>query len=101
MIQLNLYLSENEKTEGKPSYQRVVDEARQLKINGASIFRTTENYGHTGEVHTESLLELGSHQSVMVVMIAERDAIQQLIQKLKELKIKGFTTTHEVVASPL
>ena len=48
---LRLHVGEDERWNGKPLYEAVVEKCRELEISGVSVFRGVEGFGESAEMH--------------------------------------------------
>jgi PII-like signaling protein len=91
---LRLYLSEQDKYQGKPLHEAVVEKCHELSIAGATVFKGVEGYGETAEMHRSHLL---SHDQPIEIMIVDTDEkIQSLRPILEEMLDTGLIVASDV-----
>jgi PII-like signaling protein len=94
---LRLLLSEQDKFEGRPLYEAIVEKCRELAIAGATVFRGLEGYGETAEIHRRHLLV---HDEPMVVLIVDSEEnIRRLLPALEEMIDVGLMAMSDVEAA--
>jgi len=53
---LRIHFGEDDKWQGKPLYQAIVEKCRELDIAGATVYRGIEGYGASTLIHRAHLL---------------------------------------------
>lgn len=96
LIQLNLYLEEDSKHNGKPLYDWVIECAKLVGVSGCTCFRSFLSYGKHQHVHSEGFFELQGKDIIRMEFISTESQIKILLDKLKEGKISCFYTKIEV-----
>jgi PII-like signaling protein len=93
---LRLHFSENDKYQGKPLYEAVVQKCRDLSIAGATVFRGLEGYGESAEIHRHHLVV--HDQPIVVTIIDSEENIQRLVPVLEEMLDTGLIAISNVQA---
>ena len=93
---LRLHFSENDKYQGKPLYEAVVQKCRDLSIAGATVFRGLEGYGESAEIHRHHLVF--HDQPIVVTIIDSEENIQRLVPVLEEMLDTGLIAISNVQA---
>jgi uncharacterized protein len=93
---LRLHFSENDKYQGKPLYEAVVQKCRDLSIAGATVFRGLEGYGESAEIHRHHLVV--HDQPIVVTIIDSEENIQRLVPVLEEMIDTGLIAISNVQA---
>jgi hypothetical protein len=65
---LRLYVSEQDRYNGKPLYEAIVARCQELKLAGVTVFRALEGFGHTSEMHRAHLFV---HDQPIVITVVE------------------------------
>ena len=93
---LTIYVCEDDKFQGGPLHEALIQKCRDLEISGATVFRGLEGYGETAELHHHHLL--GHHQPI-VILIADSDAnIQRLLPEVEKMMDTGLIAMSDVDA---
>jgi PII-like signaling protein len=87
---LKVYMTEEQKHDGKLLVEWLLERARQMGIPGASIFRATEGYGRHGVVHAETFFELAGKLPVELEIVATDDHIERLLGLIRAEGLKLF-----------
>jgi PII-like signaling protein len=93
---LRLHFSENDKHEGKPLYEAIVQKCLELSIAGATVFRGLEGYGESAEIHRRHLVT--HDQPIVVTVIDSEENIRRLLPALEEMVDTGLIAISDVLA---
>ena len=91
---LRLHFSENDKWEGKPLYEAIVQKCREFHIAGATVFRGLEGYGESAEIHRAHLLV--HDQPIIVAVVDSAENIQRLIGTVEPMMDTGLIAISDV-----
>ena len=91
---LRIFIGENEKVDGTPLYQRLVEEARTRGLAGATVWRGMMGYGANSRIHTSKILRLSQDLPVIVEIVDVRDKLEAFLEAVDPL-IKGGLATLE------
>jgi PII-like signaling protein len=92
---LRIHFGEDDKWQGKPLYEAIVNKCRELDIAGASVFRGIEGYGASSLIHKAHLLR-SSDRPIMVSVIDTEENIKRLLPALDEMVDEGLIAMSEV-----
>ncbi len=91
---LRLHFSEQDRHQGKPLYEAIVEKCRELRIAGATVYRGLEGYGETAEVHRPHLL---AHDlPIVVTVIDSAENIARLLPVVEDMMDKGMIAISDV-----
>ncbi len=82
---VRVYLTEGEKSL-KPLLARLHDEEQ---VRGVTVFRGISGFGHSGVVHSSTLLDLSLDLPVVVEFFDTPDKVRRILNHLKELLPPG------------
>lgn len=88
-FQLTFFTQQDRQHLGKPLVHWLVEEARAMGIEGATLVAASEGFGHHRRIHSGHFFDL-SDQPVEVVMVVTADESDRLFAKLDEEKISVF-----------
>ena len=94
---LRLHFSENDKCEGKPLYEAIVQKCRELSISGATVFRGLEGYGESAEIHRHHLVV--HDQPIIVTIVDSEENIGRLMPVLEEMVDTGLIAISDVAVA--
>lgn len=96
-VLLRIFISEDDKFHGRPLYEAIVLEARNMHLAGATVLRGPMGFGRSSRLHTAKILRL-SADLVDLVLAAKRVG-RLLDRKLDDvgrtgLILEGFAVDH-------
>jgi uncharacterized protein len=92
---IRIHFGEDDRWQGKPLYQAIVEEARRLDLAGATVYRGIEGYGASSRIHRKHLLT-SSDLPVMVCIIDEEAKIQEFLPILEQMVYEGLIAISDV-----
>lgn len=93
---LRIHFGEDDKWQGKPLYQAIVEKCRQLDIAGATVYRGVEGYGASTLIHRQHLLAVSSDAPIMVSIVDTEEKIKSLIPTLDKMVDEGLIAISDV-----
>jgi PII-like signaling protein len=93
---LRIYFGENDKRNGKPLYEVIVQKCRELDVAGATVLRGIEGYGASTLVRRSHAFALSSDSPIMVSIIDTEDKLQKLMPFLDEVFSEGLIAMSDV-----
>ncbi|MGP0073159.1 MAG: DUF190 domain-containing protein [Bryobacteraceae bacterium] len=91
---LRVHVSEQDKYNGKPLYEAIVQRCRELQIAGATVFKGLQGYGETAEIHRAHLI--GHDQPILITIVDSEAQIHKLIPVLDEMLDTGLMAMSDV-----
>lgn len=93
---LRIHFGEDDKWQGKPLYQAIVEKCRALDLAGATVFRGIEGYGASTLIRRSHLLSLSKDRPIMVTVIDAEEKIRLLLPALDEMVAEGMIAMSDV-----
>jgi uncharacterized protein len=93
---LRIHFGENDKWQGQPLYQAIVERCRQLGIAGATVLRGIEGYGASTMIHRRHLLSFSSDAPILVQIVDTAENIQRLLTSIDEMTFNGLMAISDV-----
>jgi PII-like signaling protein len=91
---LRVHILEQDKFQGRPLYEAIVNKCREMGIAGATVYRGLEGYGETSEIHRHHVL---SHdQPIVVTVIDSAENIARLLPEVEQMVDKGMIAISDV-----
>ena len=87
-----MFIGESDLHEGRPLYERIVEEARARGLAGATVLRGIMGYGAASRVHTAKLLRLSEDLPIVIEIVDARNKIDAFIPFLDEVVTEGLVT---------
>jgi len=92
---IRIHFGEDDRWQGKPLYEAIVEEARRQDLAGATVYRGIEGYGASSRIHRKHLLT-SSDLPVMVCIIDEAEKIEQFLPILERMVYEGLIAISDV-----
>jgi len=93
---LRVFLGENDKCDGKPLFQAVLESMHANDITGATVYRGVSGYGDGGGIERDSIRLAGSGRPVTVVAIDEEQKIRTFLPYLERMIDQGLVVLSDV-----
>ena len=92
---LRIHFGEDDKWNGKPLYQAIVEKCRELDIAGATVYRGLEGYGASTLIHRSHLLK-SSDLPIVVSVVDTDENISKLLPALDQMVHDGLIAMSDV-----
>lgn len=92
---VRIHFGEDDRWQGTPLYDAIVEEARRQDLAGATVYRGIEGYGASSRIHRKHLLT-SSDLPVMVCIVDEAHKIQQFLPTLERMVAEGLIAISDV-----
>jgi hypothetical protein len=93
---VRIHFGEDDKWQGKPLYQAIVEKCRELDIAGATVYRGIEGYGASTRIHRAHLLSFSSDAPIMVAIIDREENIARLLPAIEPMLKEGLIAVSDV-----
>jgi len=93
---LRIYTGENDRRQGRLTYELIVEEARRRGLAGATVLRGVSGFGANSRVHTAKVLRLSEDLPVVVEIIDEPEKIDAFLDFLDLVLSEGLVTRDAV-----
>jgi PII-like signaling protein len=101
VYQLRIYVSASEHHRGKPLYEFIVQTARSLALNGASVFPVEMSFGTAHQIRDAQSDYGFSDLPVVIEIIDETERIEALFAELGERLASILVTVEPVRVFPI
>jgi PII-like signaling protein len=92
---IRIYFGEDDRWQGQPLHQAIVEEARRQDLAGATVFRGVEGYGASSRIHRKHLLT-SSDLPIMVCIVDDATKIDAFLPTLERMVFEGMIAISEV-----
>lgn len=89
-FQLKFYMHENRKHKGILLYEWLMEKAKEMEIQGGSVFRAIAGFGRHRVIHEEHFFELASNTPVETIFILSSEECDRLIEIIEKEKLNIF-----------
>jgi uncharacterized protein len=93
---IRIHFGENDKWNGKPLYEAIVERCRELDLAGATVYRAIEGYGASTLIHRSGRLGFSSDAPIVVTVVDTEENIKRLIPALDEMVHEGLIAMSDV-----
>lgn len=93
---LRIFISESERYKGKPLYERIIKEAYDLDLAGATLLKGMMGFGADKHIHSSKILTLSDALPIVIEIIDRPENIKKIMPFLDEKINDGFVTTENV-----
>jgi PII-like signaling protein len=92
---VRIHFGEDDRWQGKPLHEALVEEARRQDLAGATVYRGIEGYGASSRIHRKQLLT-SSDLPVMVCLIDSADKIERFMPTVQSMVHEGLVAISDV-----
>lgn len=93
---VRIYIGENDRWQGKPLYQAIVELLRERGIAGATVLRGIEGFGAKARLHTTRLLRLSEDLPILVEIVDREEHLRAMLPELDDMVADGLITLERV-----
>ena len=93
---LRIYIGEDQKHEGRPLYEVIVQEARKHGLTGAMASRGFMGFWKYGPISTSTILRLNEDLPICVEIAGEHAQIDAFLPQLEGMIKQGLVTLEKV-----
>jgi uncharacterized protein len=92
---VRIHFGENDRWNGRPLYEAIVEEARRQDLAGATVYRGIEGYGASTRIHRKHLLT-SSDLPIMVSIVDEAAKIEGFLPTIEAMVKEGLVAVSDV-----
>lgn len=89
---LRVFVGEQDRSDGRPTYEAIVRLARAEGLAGATVLRGIEGFGGSSRLHTAKILRLSDDLPMVVEIVDAAEKIEAFLPKLDPLVRGGLVT---------
>jgi PII-like signaling protein len=95
-ILLRIFIDESAKADGKPLYEQILLQAKELGISGATVIKGIMGFGADKRIRTEKILDLSLDMPLIIEIIDTPEKIKKIKPYLDSHVQNGFMTEEHV-----
>ncbi|MFC2098119.1 DUF190 domain-containing protein [Bacteroidota bacterium] len=95
-VLLRISIDESSRCKGRPLYEAIVHEARELKLAGATVLKGVMGYGADSQIHTTKVLRLSEDLPIVIEIVDTRERVNSILPFLDENVKDGLITMETV-----
>ena len=92
---IRIHFGEDDRWEGKPLHEAIIEEARRQDLAGATAYRGFEGYGASSRIHRPHLFK-SSDLPIMVAIVDAPDKIERFLPTLERMVNEGLVAMSDV-----
>ena len=92
---IRIHFGEDDRWEGKPLYEAIVEEARRMDLAGATAYRGIEGYGASTRIHRKHAFT-SSDLPIMVAVIDTEENIARFLPVVERMVGEGLIAISDV-----
>ena len=93
---LRVFIGESDSWRGKPLYEAIVLQARELHMAGATVLRGPMGFGAHSRMHTAKILRLSEDLPMVIEIVDAKEKIDELLPHIDEMVEEGLVTLEQV-----
>jgi PII-like signaling protein len=82
---LRIFIGESDKSHSTPVYEKIVRQAREAGLAGATVFKGIMGYGGSSRIHTTKILALSDDLPLIIEIVDKIEKIESFIPILDKL----------------
>lgn len=92
---IRIHFGEDDRWQGKPLYEAIIEEARRQDLAGATAYRGFEGYGASSRIHRPHFFRSGD-LPIMVAIVDAADKIERFLPTLEKMVGEGLIAMSDV-----
>lgn len=92
---VRIHFGENDRWNGRPLFEAIVEEARRQDLAGATVYRGIEGYGASTRIHKKHLLT-SSDLPIVVSIVDEASKIDAFLPTIESMVKEGLVAVSDV-----
>jgi PII-like signaling protein len=93
---LRVFIGENDKHEGHPLHEWIVQKAREFGLSGATVLRGIEGFGAHSRLHTAKILRLSTDLPIVIEIVDSEEKIESFLPLIDDAVGEGLATVERV-----
>lgn len=93
---VRIYIGEDDKHNGRPLVDYIVEEARKIGLAGATSFRGMSGFGANSRLHTSKILRLSEDMPLVIEIVEHPERLAPFLKMLDEVMQEGMITREPV-----
>ena len=93
---MRIYIGENDKWNGKPLYEAIVNGLRAHDIAGVTVYRGILGYGANRRIHKDARLSLSHDRPILLSVVDTEEKLQKFMPILDDMVQQGLVVLSNV-----
>ena len=95
-VLLRIYIGESDRFEGKPLYEALVLNARDMHMAGATVLRGPMGFGRSSHLHTAKILRLSEDLPLVIEIVDTEEKVESFLDIIDGMIDGGLVTLEKV-----
>ena len=93
---LRIFIGEDDRDDGRPLYEAIVLEAREMHLAGATVLRGPMGYGRSSRLHTAKILRLSEDLPLVIEIVDSEENVKAFLPVLDGMMTSRLVTLEKV-----
>jgi PII-like signaling protein len=93
---MRIYIGENDKWNGKPLYEAIINGLRSNDIAGVTVYRGILGYGANRRIHKDAALSLSHDRPILLSVVDTEDKLKAFMPVLDQMVQQGVVVLSDV-----
>lgn len=93
---MRIYVGENDKWNGKPLYEAIVNGLRANDVAGVTVYRGILGYGANRRIHKDAALSLSHDRPILLSVVDREDKLKAFLPTLEQMVLQGLVVMSDV-----
>ena len=93
---LRIFIGEDDRWEGKPLYEAIVEKARRAGLAGATVVKGFHGFGAHSRLHTAKILRLSTDLPIVIEIVDTEEKIRAILPDFDAMIDEGLVTLEKV-----
>lgn len=93
---VRIHFGEDDKFQGKPLHEAILQKCRELDMAGATVYRGFEGYGASTRIHRGHGFHFSKDAPIVVTIVDSDEKVRQLLPHLDSMLNEGLIAVSDV-----
>jgi PII-like signaling protein len=89
---LRIFIGEGNRHEGRPLYEWIVLQAKQMGLAGATVLRGIMGYGANSRIHTSKIMRLSEDLPIIIEIVDTSEKLTAFLSDIDNVICEGLAT---------
>jgi len=89
---LRIFIGEGNRHEGRPLYEWIVMQAKQMGLAGATVLRGIMGYGANSRIHTSKIMRLSEDLPIIIEIVDTPEKLSAFLSRIDSAICEGLAT---------
>jgi hypothetical protein len=93
---VRIFIGEDDRFDGKPLHEAIVEKARKSGIAGTTVLRGLLGFGAHSRIHTSKVLRLSQDLPIIIEIVDSKEKVDEFLPTLDEMIDEGLVTIEKI-----